>query len=118
MKETVYSIAAWSQEVFPDATFEGQLNKFKGEKSEWLATNRADIYELADMAIVASSIARFSVVEAMFCFGRVEEELLVSGFATWQLEEAINKKMEKNFLRTWEKKDGQYQHTSEGGDND
>jgi hypothetical protein len=116
MKETVYSIASWSQEVFPDATLEGQLNKFREEKAEWLATNRADIYELADMAIVASSIARFSVVEAMFCFGRVEEELCRSIFTTRELEEAINKKMQKNLLRTWEKKDGQYQHISEGGE--
>jgi hypothetical protein len=113
-QETVASIIKWSEETFGNnITLEGQLNKFKEEKAEWLATNRADIYELADMAIVASSIARFSVVEAMFCFGRVEEELLVSGFATWQLEEAINKKMQKNLLRTWEKKDGQYQHIEE-----
>lgn len=116
MNETVYSIASWSQEVFPDANLEGQLKKFKEEESEWLANNRADIYELADMAIVASSIARFSVVEAMFCFDTVEEELYRSIFATRELEEAINKKMQKNLLRTWEKKDGQYQHTSERGE--
>lgn len=114
MEETVYSIASWSQEVFPDANLEGQLKKFKEEKAEWLATDRTDIEELADMAIVASSIARFSVVEAMFCFGRVEEELCWSIFATRDLEEAINKKMQKNLLRTWEKKDGQYQHIKEG----
>ena len=114
MKETVYSIASWSQTVFPDANLSGQLSKFKEEKAEWLATNRADIEELADLAIVASSIARFSVVEAMFCFGRVEEELYHSMFSTKELEEAINKKMQKNLLRIWEKKDGQYQHISEG----
>jgi hypothetical protein len=49
----------------------------------------------------------------MFCFGRVEEELCRSIFTTRELEEAINKKMQKNLLRTWEKKDGQYQHIEE-----
>ena len=114
MNETILSIANWSQEVFPDANLEGQLNKFRLEKAEWLASKREDIEELADMAIVASSIARFSVVEAMFCFGRAEEELCHSSFTTQELEEAINKKMQKNLLRTWEKKDGQYQHIEEG----
>ena len=116
MKETILSIANWSQEVFADANLEGQLNKFKEEKAEWLATNKEDIYELADMAIVACSIARFSVVEAMFCFARIEEELYHSMFSTKELEEAINKKMQKNLLRAWEKKDGQYQHISEGNE--
>lgn len=114
MKETILSIANWSQEVFPDANLEGQLHKFRVETGEWRASHREDIEELADMAIVASSIARFSVVEAMFCFGRVEEELCHSIFTTRELEEAINKKMQKNLLRTWRKKDGQYQHISEG----
>ena len=114
MNETVYSIASWSQEVFQEANLEAQLKKFKEEKAEWLATDRTDIEELADMAIVACSTARFSVVEAMFCFGRVEEELCHSVFTTRELEEAINKKMQKNLLRTWDKKDGLYQHISEG----
>ena len=113
--ETVASIIKWSEETFGDnITLEGQLKKFKEEKAEWLATNRTDIEELADLAIVASSIARFSVVAAMFCFDRVEEELCRSIFVTRELEEAINKKMQKNLLRTWEKKDGRYQHISEG----
>lgn len=116
-QETVASIIKWSEETFGNnITLEGQLSKFKEEKVEWLATNREDIEELADLAIVASSIARFSVVEAMFCFGRVEEELCHSSFTTQELEEAINKKMQKNLLRNWEKKDGQYQHISEGGE--
>lgn len=114
MKETVCKIATWSQEVFPDANLVGQLNKFKEEQSEWLESNREDIEELADMAIVACSIARFSVIETMFCFSRIEEELCHSAFSTKELEEAINKKMQKNLLRNWEKKDGQYQHISEG----
>lgn len=113
-QETVISIIKWSEETFGNnITLEGQLNKFNEEKAEWLATNRKDIYELADMAIVACSIARFSVVESMFCFGRVEEELCRSIFATRELEEAINKKMKTNRSRVWEKKDGQYQHVGE-----
>ena len=114
MKETILTIAKWSEEVFVDANLEGQLHKFRVETGEWWASQREDIEELADMAIVASSIARFSVVKAMFCFSRVVEELCRSIFTIRELEEEINKKMQKNLLRTWEKKDGLYQHIEEG----
>lgn len=113
-QETVATIIKWSEETFGDnITLEGQLNKFKEEKAEWLATNREDIEELADLAIVASSIARFSVVEAMFCFGRVEEELCHSIFTTKELEEAINKKQSINRQRKWTIGKGNFQHVGE-----
>lgn len=114
MKETIKSIIEWSEETFGDnITLEGQLTKFRDELNEWLATDRTDITELADLAIVASSVARFSVIEAVSCFACVAEEGSRSQFTEQQLEEAINKKMKTNRSRKWEKKDGQYQHVEE-----
>lgn len=115
MKETVASIIKWSEETFGDnITLEGQVTKFYDELNEWLATDRTDITELADLAIVASSAARFSVIEAMFCFDAVEEELYRSQFTELQLEEAINEKQAINRQRKWTIGKGNFQHISEG----
>jgi hypothetical protein len=117
MKETVASIIKWSEETFGDnITLEGQLQKFKDEIEEWFESDQKDIEELADMAIVASSVARFSVVEAIRCFSYVAESLSYSKFTVSELEEAINKKQAKNRKRKWGKGKGNYQHISEGGE--
>lgn len=114
MKETVASIIKWSEETFGDnITLEGQATKFYDELNEWLATDRTDITELADLAIVASSVARFSVIEAMFCFDAVEEELYRSQFTEQQLEDAIDDKMQINRQRKWSIGKGNYQHIEE-----
>ena len=53
MKETIKSIIDWHEITFPDATLEGQLEKFKKERKECLDSEFTDISELADMFIVA-----------------------------------------------------------------
>lgn len=117
MKETVASIIKWSEETFGDnITLEGQLQKFKDEIEEWFESDQKDIEELADMAIVASSVARFSVIEAIRCFSYVSERLHWSEFRMPELEEAINKKQEKNRKRKWGIGKGNFQHISEGGE--
>ena len=116
MKESIESIAQWSRETFPDATLIGQLNKFKDEKEEWEETpcnTEDELFELADMFIVACSVARFSATEAMYCFRSVAEKLEISCFATQDLERAIDKKMEINRARKWCIKSGNYQHTED-----
>lgn len=116
MKESIESIAQWSRETFPNATLLGQLNKFKDEKEEWEASpsnSEAELFELADMFIVACSIARFSATEAMFCLRRVADILENTCFATQDLERAIDKKMEINRARKWCIQDGNYQHTED-----
>lgn len=114
-QETVASIIKWSEETFGDnITIEGQLQKFKDETEEWFDSDQKDIEELADMAIVASSVARFSVVEAMRCFHYTLDRLYFSKFLPSELEKAINKKMEVNRKRKWGKGKGNYQHISEG----
>lgn len=113
-QETVASIIKWSEETFGDnITIEGQLQKFKDEIEEWFDSDQKDIEELADMAIVASSVARFSVIEAIRCFSYVAERLNFSKFTMPELEEAINKKQEKNRKRKWGKGKGNFQHISE-----
>ena len=122
MKESILSIAQWHKDAFPDATLDGQKLKWLEEKREWKESLRSatddfvcgDVNELADMFIVACGLTRFSDAEAMFCFGRVERELCASLFATEDLENAIDKKMERNRVRSWEKTpQGNYHHTKE-----
>ena len=121
MKETILSIAQWHKDAFPDATLDGQKLKWQEEKREWKESLRpatedfvcGDVNELADMFIVACGLTRFSDAEAMFCFGCVERELCASLCATEDLENAIDKKMERNRKRTWEKTlQGNYHHTN------
>ena len=116
MKETIESIVQWSRETFPEATLIGQLNKFKDEKEEWERApynSEAELFELADMFIVACSIARFSATEAMYCLRVTADKLELSYFTTQDLERAIDKKMEINRARKWCIKDGNYQHTED-----
>lgn len=114
-EESVASIIEWSEETFGDnITLEGQLQKFKDEIEEWFESDQKDIEELSDMAIVASSVARFSVVEAMRCFHYTLDRLYFSKFTPTELEKAINKKMAINRQRKWSVGKGNYQHISEG----
>lgn len=110
MKETIKSIIDWHEITFPDATLLGQKEKYHKEFQEWYMSGCEDISELADMFIVACGIARFNTIEAMFCFGRVDDNLTISVFTTKELEKAIDKKMEINRKRKWNFQDGQYQH--------
>ena len=114
-EETILSIARWSEETFGDnLTLAGQLDKFETEKIEWLESNRKDIIELADLMIVASSVARFSLVDAALCFAHIDAELKLSGFSADDLETAINNKMQINRNRKWGKQGNSYQHIEEG----
>jgi hypothetical protein len=113
--ETILSIAKWSEETFGDnITLEGQLEKFLDERKEWLESDRKDLSELADLTIVASSVARFSLVDAAVCFAHIDAELKLSGFPADDLETAINNKMQINRKRKWGKGKGNFQHIEEG----
>lgn len=114
MKETILTIAKWSEETFEDnITLEGQLEKFLDERKEWLESDRKDLSELADLTIVASSVARFSLIDAALCFAHIDAELKLSGFSADDLETAINKKMQINRKRKWSVGKGNYQHIEE-----
>lgn len=112
--ETVASIIKWSEETFGNnITLYGQIDKFDDEYQEWLASDRNDIMELADMAIVACSIARFSITATMVSMQEVQHELEKSDFMSADLEETINKKMAINRKRKWSVGKGNFQHITE-----
>lgn len=122
MKESILSIAQWHKDMFPDVTLDGQRLKWMEEKREWKESLRpvtkdlvcGDVKELADMFIVACGLTRFSNAEAMFCFSSVVQELYSSLFATSDLENAIDEKMEHNRARIWKKQaNGSYHHVDD-----
>lgn len=102
MKESIKSIIQWHEDTFKDATLEGQIDKFMKEWQEWQESR--DIYELADMYIVACGIARFDSVLAIDYF------FDISVIGTKGLQEAVDEKMKINRQRKWNFENGQYQH--------
>lgn len=110
-KETVFSIAQWHQETFPDCELEDQIAKFDEENKEYEESNSME--ELADMFIVACGICRFDTITAMAYF-QIVGELLGDReeiAATVLFNIAIEKKMAKNRSRVWEKTtQGSYHH--------
>ena len=111
--ESIYEIAKWHEETFPDATLEGQIEKYAEEQEEWVNSKYKDVTELADMFIVACGMVRFNspftaiwYLDDVFdwqneCSNRVSEE---------ELMQAVAQKMQKNRKRELEKKDGLYKH--------
>lgn len=111
MKETILSIAKWHEKTFPDATLEGQLQKYQEEQHEWVESDYTDITELADMFIVACGIARFDIQEGVFYMYDIHAWLDDNGVNVSDFIEAVQKKMEKNRKRVWNKTDnGTYHH--------
>lgn len=112
MKETIDTIIKWHKQVFPDATLSGQLTKYAEETNEFMnADEDNDLLELADMVIVCAGIQRFSKK-----LGRVflqNTYIIASEYERdmTELWEAVDKKMEKNRKRVWNKTDnGNYHH--------
>jgi hypothetical protein len=115
MKETVETIIQWSKDTFGDnITLEGQIKKFEDELDEWLESDREDVVELADMAIVACSVARFSFADTIDLFQRISYELSRTLYTGKELEKAIAKKMQINRQRKWGIGKGNFQHIEEG----
>lgn len=121
MKETIKSIIEWHEQTFPDATLEGQWEKFRDEELEYEEADNKDVFskaalmELADLFIVACGIARFDLLEGLDAF----EEVLhwinnCSCFEVPYVMEAVKEKMQINRNRKWTISKGNYQHISEG----
>lgn len=110
MKETIKSIIDWSEQTFPDATLDGQLDKYYEEQQEYLESKCKDITELADMFIVACGIARFNLIEGMYHIADVVDWFKEEDWHWTTFEKAINEKMKINKKREWEKKEGLYKH--------
>ena len=114
MSETIMTIMQWHEETFPDATLDGQRQKYREELSEYVASGEKDIYELADMFIVACGIARFSLKDGTDAFSDVYDWYMAyDSFNDNALWDAINEKMAINRKRKWTKKNGNYKHVEE-----
>ena len=120
MKETIKSIIEWHEQTFPDATLEGQWEKFRDEELEYEEADNKDVFskaalmELADLFIVACGIARFDLLEGLDAF----EEVLhwtnnCSCFEVPDVIEAVKEKMVINRNRKWSVGKGNYQHVEE-----
>lgn len=113
-KETILTIAQWCQDTFPDATLVGQLDKLREEYKEFWDADGKDVYELADVFIVACNIARFDAIAGAQALGLVHQIMQTADISKVELQQAIDDKMHKNKLRTWQAQDGKYQHVEEG----
>ena len=99
--ETIKNIIEWHEQTFPDATRYGQLLKFKEKAKEYHDTHNPD--ELVDMFIVACGMARFSNILAMQYFGMVYQFLCLTDIKVREFGMLVERKMEKNRKRVWNK---------------
>lgn len=114
--ESIASIIAWHAKTFPEATLDGQIEKFLDEKVEYATAVAPEdkIEELADCFIVACGIARFNPVYGSRFLGETFNAFTQNQDATIaKLQDAIDKKMQVNRKRKWGKGKGNYQHVEE-----
>lgn len=111
MKETIDSIITWHKKTFPDATLEGQLKKYAEETYEFM-TSDSDLPELADMVIVCAGIFRFNrKLGSRFLETTYSICWEIGEYDMTELWQAVEKKMEKNRKRVWNKTgNGTYHH--------
>lgn len=114
MKETIDTITQWHKETFQETGMPGQLIKFAEEMNEFdvaLNSGQDALSELADMIIVAAGIGRFDELLASAFVQFTYMEASDVGFDMTELWEAVQKKMEKNRKRVWNKTgNGTYHH--------
>lgn len=112
MKETIDTIIKWHTETFPDATLDGQRKKWQEEYDEWNNTevgSEEELYEIADLIIVSAGIARFDYMIGLYHIYRAID--LVYDTNLDELWKIVEKKMEKNRRRIWNKTgNGTYHH--------
>lgn len=114
--EDVATIIKWHKDVFPEASFEGQMKKWEEEYGEFLTArtrkNAAEMgAELADLFIVACGIMRFNLIQGCQRMLLWNELRYTHGWALSTCEEAINQKMKRNRARKWEHMgNGNYHH--------
>ena len=99
--ETIKTIIEWHEQTFPSATLYGQLQKFREETREYHDTQEPE--ELVDMFIVACGMARFNCVLAMQYFGTVFQFLCLTDIKYGEFCLLVERKMEKNRRRIWNK---------------
>lgn len=114
MSESIASIIKWHEQTFPDATLEGQMQKWCDERLEWENTPTGtpdELYELADMVIVSCGIMRFDYAKGFDYLSVTLGKLYITPFEGEQLWKAVENKMAKNRKRIFiHSGQGHYQH--------
>ena len=112
-------IARWNKETFPDATVDGQVLKLSEEFDELrdaIEAGNSLTSEKADCFIVAAALKeRFNNALGRFVLDYLIEEMTdQSEKIDAEYFEAIEKKMEINRARVWNKMpDGRFKHEGE-----
>ena len=117
MSETIKSIIEWHEQTFPDATLEGQEQKWEDERDEWENTSYGSKYELeelADMVIVCCGIMRFDYAEGFDYLANTLGKIQVMPTNGKDLWGAVERKMAINRNRKWNKIGNKFQHKEEG----
>lgn len=116
MNESIKSIIEWHEQTFPNATLEGQISKWEDEQEEWENTSYGSKYELeelADMVIVCCGIMRFDYTTGFdyltYTLGKIQV-MPTNGKDLWG---AVERKMEINRKRKWNKVGNKFQHVEE-----
>lgn len=110
-KYSVRDIAVWHEEALPLATAADQKKKFAEEFKEWSESH--DIFELADMYIVACGMTRYPTLDAQIAFHKINEECLLNHILSKTLLDAVDSKMGINKHRQWKRlASGVYKHIS------
>ena len=113
MKETIDTIIQWHRETFPDATLDGQKQKWEEEYNEFIKTqcdSEDELYEIADMIIVSCGIMRFDYALGLDYLCDSFDKGDYTPSEKW---EAVEEKQAKNRKRIWAKQEnGSYHHTN------
>lgn len=112
MSESIKTIIQWHEQTFPEATLEGQTAKFADERKEF--EQESSLEEWSDMFIVACGIARFDSILALHYFSDCFKILERQAIRNIYIQQAVDKKMEINRNRKWNKIGNKFQHISEG----
>ena len=116
MKETIDSIILWHEQTFPDATMNGQIEKWFDEEKEFKQTRQGtdeEIYELADLVIVSAGIMRFNYGLGFDFLSKTLQYMIDADYIGTVLWEVVKEKMQINRNRKWAIVKGNYQHVEE-----
>ncbi len=115
-KWTISSIGKWNRETFPDTNANEQRLKALSEAREYYSANgyKEMIKELADFYIVNAGLAGRFVDEG----GHLVCDLIRETPMWFEVNQAVQDKMEINSKRVWHKENGEWRHVEQIQEND
>ena len=94
------------EQLWTDTTIDQQIAKYAEEHEEFMNTQRnceEELFELADMVIVSSGIARFNYIEGLEYLYDAMDDLYKTQWDLQNLWHAVEEKMLANEKRKWKK---------------